>query len=120
MTAEWDDELLAKGAEVFVLIPGDKNGGQPRHAKIQVIDPDAHPRTPYRVELDYGVSFGDIVNASVGGRLDELGMLWATTSDQAVANVSCCCSAGWRQVYAEIVIVSGVGTALGGWGGVEL
>jgi len=85
MTAEWDEELLVKGAEVFVVIPGDLNGEVARHAKINDIDGESHPYAPYRILLDYAVSFPDVVNKSVGYQLDELGMLWVAAAQDGTA-----------------------------------
>ena len=77
LTAEWDEELLRMGAQVYVTVPLDCNGEIPRHGKIKEVDLEKRPQAPFKVQLDYGEKF-PVVNASLGFLLDELGMLWCT------------------------------------------
>ena len=83
LRAEWDEEALTKGAEIFLRVPDDENGGKDRHGRIQLVDPESHPLAPYQVEIDFGLAFAQTLNNSVGGRLDHTGMLWASTEELA-------------------------------------
>ena len=83
LRAEWDGEALTKGAEIFLRVPDDANGGKDRHGRIQLVDPESHPIAPYQVEIDFGLAFAQTLNNSVGGRLDHTGMLWASTEELA-------------------------------------
>jgi len=51
---------------------------------------DGSPQQPFRVELDFGVAYPEIVNKSVGGRLDELGVCLCVC-----ARVCVCCAWSW-------------------------
>jgi len=95
IVGEWPaEDGLLPGQEVYVSIPWDTNGGAPRHGKIHYFDFDNHARAPYKVELEYGGNKGggggydQMVNISVGYALDEWGMIWAATKDEANIGVA--------------------------------
>jgi len=75
---EWDPEVIARGAFVYVAFPGDDLPGlYGRHGVVVDVDPFDHPSTPWKVEITWGTD-PEVYN-QLG--INPEGYVWVTDQD---------------------------------------